>query len=118
MTAQVITAVLVGTQVYTYTSAAMANGDTSAPIQCPDFADKTVTFTGTFGAGGSVTLQGSNDGTNYFTLKDPSSTAITKTSAGISAVLEHPLYVRAQVTAGDGTTALVMIIMARRGGGR
>lgn len=115
MAAQAVTGLLVGTQVFTYTSAAMANGDTSAPISIPDLADKTVTFTGTFGTGGSVTLEGSNDNTNWFALKDPSSTAITKTAAGMSAVLEHPLFLRGRVTAGDGATALIMIIMARRG---
>jgi hypothetical protein len=115
MTAQAITPALVGTQVFTYTSAAMANGDTTAVVSVPDLADKTVTFTGTFGTGGSVSLEGSNDGTNWFILKDPSSTAITMTAAGLRAVLEHPLQLRGHVTAGDGTTALVMIIMARRG---
>jgi hypothetical protein len=115
MTIQPVTPLLVGSQVYTYTAAAMANGDTTAVLEITDFADKTVTFVGTFGAGGSVTLEGSNDNANWFALKDPSSSAITKTAAGISAVLEHPRYIRGHVTAGDGTTALVMILMARRG---
>lgn len=115
MAVQAVTPLSVGTQVNMYTSAAMANGDTTTPLQITDFADKTVQFDGTFGAGGSVSLEGSNDGTNWFVIKDPSSTAITKTAAGISAVLEHPLQVRGHATAGDGTTAIVMRLMARRG---
>lgn len=116
MAVQAVTPLSVGDQVFTYTWATMANGDTGAPAQITNLADKTLTVTGTFGTGGSVQFEGSNDGTNWFILKDPSSTTIIKTAAGISAVLEHPLQVRPHVTAGDGTTALVVILMARRGG--
>lgn len=38
-----------------------------------------VQFTGTFG--GTVVLQGSNDGTNYFTLKDMAGNDISTTAA-------------------------------------
>jgi len=106
---------LVGTQVATYQWKSLANGDTGTPISVPDLADKTVTFAGTFGSGGSVTFEGSNDGVSYFALKDTSSTAITKTAGGVATVLEHPLYVRPHVTNGDGTTAIDVILMARRG---
>lgn len=63
--------------------------------------------TGTFGTGGSIRLEGSNDGTNWFAL---SSTALT--AAGIFAALgatEHPKFIRPNVTAGDGTTALTVV---------
>lgn len=63
--------------------------------------------TGTFGAGGSVRLEGSNDGTNWFAL---SSTALT--AAGSFAPLgaaEHPKFIRPSVTAGDGTTSLTVV---------
>lgn len=122
MTAQAVTAALVGTQVYTYTSAAMANGDTTVGISIPDFADKTVAFTGTAGAAAAISLEGSNDplsvadaSATWFVLKDPSSTAITLSAAGMRLVLEHPLRIRGHVSAGDGTTSIVMVVMARRG---
>ena len=115
MAVAAITPAQVGTQVNMYTSAAMANGDTTAVIECTDYADKTVQFDGTWGTGGSVSLEGSNDDSNWFVLNDPSVTAITKTAAGMSAVLEHPRYLRGHATAGDGTTAIVMRLMARRG---
>jgi hypothetical protein len=63
--------------------------------------------TGTFGAGGSIRLEGSNDGTNWFAL---SPTALT--AAGIFAALgaaEHPRFIRPNVTAGDGTTAITVV---------
>jgi hypothetical protein len=71
-------------------------------------------MSGTFGTGGSISLKGSNDGTNYFVLTDQGATAITKTAAGISAVAEKPLFVRPEVTAGDGTTALACRVVMRK----
>ena len=67
-----------------------------------DFSDRSVQVAGTFGTGGSVTLYGSNDGTNYIALTDPQGNAITKTAAGVEQVMEQALTMRPQVTAGDG----------------
>lgn len=104
------------------TWAALANGDTGQPLlNASKYADKTVQIFGTFGASGSVTLQGSNDprvvsdpsNAVWFTLTDPASSAITKTSAAGEAILENPRYIRPQVTAGDGTTSLTVIIASK-----
>lgn len=97
-----------------FTWAAMANGDTGGPIEAAEFADRTMQFTGTFGAGGSVSGQGSNDGTNYATLADPQGNALTATAAKIEQVLECVRYLRPNVTAGDGTTSLTVTMFARR----
>lgn len=78
--------------------------DSGAPLQMPAFSDRSIQFTGTFGAGGTVSLEGSNDGTNYEILQDIEGAAITLTSAGIRSVLELTRYIRPHVTAGDGTT--------------
>lgn len=107
------------TQVPIFTWNALANGDTGQGISIVDFPDKTITFSGTFGAGGSVSLEGSNDSTNgqngnWLVLKDPSGSALTKTAAGIAAVVEHPLWIRPHCTGGDGTTAIVASILVRR----
>ena len=93
----------------------LANGDTGAPIQEPAFADRTVQISGTFGSGGSITLQGSNDGTNFVALTDGQGNAVTKLAAAMEVIEECPRYVRPSVTAGDGTTALVVTMWARRG---
>jgi hypothetical protein len=104
------------------TWAALANGDTGQPLEnASRYADKTVQIFGTFGASGSVTLQGSNDpraitdpsNAVWFTLVDPGSNAITKTSAAGEAILENPRFIRPTVTAGDGTTALTVVIASR-----
>ncbi len=61
---------------------------------------------GTFGAAGSVQLEGSNDGVNWYKLSPAALSA-----AGITVSLgvgERPRYLRPNVTAGDGTTLLNM----------
>ena len=101
-------------QVWLYEWVAVANGDTGAPIQTFNLVDLCVTIEGTFSVGGSCTLKGSNDGTNYYALTDPQGNAITKTAAGIEMVTEAPRYIRPLVTAGDGTTSLSVYVLARR----
>lgn len=75
------------------------------------YPDKTVQVDGIFGAGGQVTIQGSNDGTTWATLSDPQGTALVISSAGIKAISENPLYIR-PLAAGDGTTALNVRLLA------
>lgn len=73
--------------------------------------DRTVQAFGTFGTGGHVKLEGSNDGgTTWAVLNDPQGSAIDFTAAGIKAVQEAALLVRPKVTAGDGTTSLTVIV--------
>jgi len=91
----------------------LANGDDGSPLQLAGAPDKTVTIQGTFGVGGSVTIQGSNDGAVWFPLTDMQANAITKTTAAIEMIVESPRYIRPIVTAGDGTTAITVIICAK-----
>lgn len=101
---------------------AVANGDKGQPLEAGEFADKTVQVFGTFGSGGSVTMEGSNDprvitdssNAIWFTLADPQGNAITKTSAAGEGILENPRFIRPSCTAGDGTTSLTVIICAKR----
>lgn len=85
----------------------LLNTDDGGPVEFYDLPEKTVQVTGTFGAGGTIAIEGSNDATNWFTLTDMQSTAISKTSAALEAIAECPRYIRPRVTAGDGTTNLV-----------
>jgi hypothetical protein len=90
----------------TATWAAIPNGNQGDAHGGP-YLTASFVATGTFGAGGSVRLEGSNDGANWFAL---SSTALT--AAGIFAALgaaEHPKFIRPSVTAGDGTTAITVV---------
>ena len=93
----------------------LLNGDDGSPAQWCDFADRCIQVTGTFGTGGSLTVEGSNDGAVFSALADPQGNALAFTSAKIEQALELPRYVRPRVTAGDGTTNLVCTILMRRG---
>jgi hypothetical protein len=70
---------------------------------------------GTFGAGGNLRVEGSNDGgTTYATLTDPQGNALDFTSAKIEQITEVCELVRARVTAGDVTTSLTVAFLLRR----
>lgn len=87
--------------------------DTGTAVSLPKYWDKTVTVTGTFGAGGTISIQGSNDGANWFDLTDFQGVDIELTAAGLKPIAENPLYIRPYVSAGDGTTDLDVILIAR-----
>ena len=91
----------------------LANGNTGNSVSIARWADKTVQVQGTFGAGGSVTIEGSLDGTTWAACHDPQGNALTFTSAGLELCAENPLFMRPNVTAGDGTTALDVDILGR-----
>ena len=107
--------------VLSWTPLTTTNADGGA-IEMPGSADRTIQFLGTFGAGGTIILQGSNvlapvagTDTDWFTLTDPQGNAISKTAAGGEAVLELTRWVRPKVTAGDGTTSLTALLLVKRG---
>lgn len=102
-------------RVVTWTPLTTTNSD-GQPFEAPGWADRAVQITGTFGAGGTIVLEGSLDGTNYVSLTDPQGNAISKTAASIEAVSELVRYIRPRVTAGDGTTSLTVTMIARRPG--
>jgi hypothetical protein len=79
------------------------------------FADKSVQAVGTFGTGGSVAIEGTNDGSHFFALTNPAQVIIALTSATPgSAVTEAIVSTRPHVTAGDGTTALTVTMFCRK----
>lgn len=88
----------------------LLNGDTGSPESPGRLSDRSVQVRGTFGAGGSCTIQGSNDGVIWATLRDPAGLALTFTTADLKQILENSLYVRPNVTAGDGTTSIIVIL--------
>ena len=92
----------------------LLNGDSGDPILMPGSSVRSIQFSGTFGAGGTIVLQGSNDNSNWFTLTDFQGNAISKTSAALENVEELTLYVRPNVTAGDGTTSLTAVMLLGR----
>ena len=101
-----------GVVIYEWTG--LLNGDDGSPIELPSFPDMSVEFSGTFGTGGTILLEGSNKGSAYYTLTDPQGNAISKTAAALEQVEELVRYVRPRVSAGDGTTSLTATLICRR----
>lgn len=97
-----------------FTWGLMANGDSGQPVQFADWADRCMQVSGTYGAGGSVSWQGSNDGTNWAVLNDINGNALTATTGVLRQMNEAPLWIRPIVTAGDGTTQILATVLARR----
>lgn len=88
------------------------NGNTGTPLLINRMTDRSVQVSGTFGAGGTVVLEGSNDGTNYYTLNDLQGNALSFTSARLEGISEPATYIRPSVTAGDGTTSINVYLVA------
>lgn len=89
------------------------------------YADKTFQVTGTFGVGATLSIQGSNDGTNWSPLTTPSgipgalgtpaaASFTTASGGGIEQVLEACQFYRPSLTGGDGTTNLTIVLFARK----
>ncbi len=100
-------------QMFTWASLTTTDNDGS-PVEWTPYADRCVQVTGTFGAGGTVVIQGSNDGSTWATLNQAQGSAASFTGAGIRQIVETPRYVRPNVTAGDGTTSLTVSLIMRR----
>ena len=115
-TRAVVTEIL-GERTTRFTWSGLLNGDDGAPIEWAAYADRSVQVLGTFGAGGSAQMEGSNtDGSlNFIPLTDPQGNALTFTSGRIEQLEELTKQVRPHVTAGDGTTNLTVVVLARRG---
>lgn len=93
----------------------LATTDTCAAAFCPALINRSVQVTGTAGAGGSIAIQGSNDGTNWVTLKDVYGNALSALAPGtISQINESTAWIRPVVNSGDGTTAMNVIMVGNR----
>jgi hypothetical protein len=95
----------------------LANADSGTPYAQSGFADRSIQIGGTFGAGGTVLVEGSNDGTNYITLNDPQGVALSITAAGLKEISQICKVIRPRVSAGDGTTSITVTLLARRPAG-
>ena len=95
----------------TYT---IANGNDGTPCEYAQWADRSVHVAGTFGVGGTIVIEGSNNGSTYKTLTDPQGNALSFTAESIEAITELVRYIRPRVTAGDGTTAITVDFLFRR----
>lgn len=99
----------------TWPTMTQTGSDVGEAWEHADFGDRTIQFDGTIGAAGSISLQGSNDGSTWIVLTDPQGNAITKTTLpAIETVTENTRFVRPIINAGDGTTSINARLFARR----
>lgn len=91
----------------------MAFGDVGNTLPFSQYADKSVQVIGTFGVGGSLVIEGSNDGVNFATLTDVQGNDLNFLTAKIETVTEATLVVRPRVAGGDGSTSISVILLAR-----
>lgn len=96
--------------------ALMVNGDDGAWISLAEWSGKTFQVSGTFGAAGTVVIEGSNDAapTNFATITNWQATPLSTTAAGFLTARDMPLWVRPRVTGGDGTTSILVTLAAHR----
>jgi hypothetical protein len=87
---------------------ALANGDVGGGVEIGRYNKVSFQAKGTFGAGGTCTMQGSNDGATWGAL----GAGLTATDSKVQDVPARPKYIRPNITAGDGTTALEVYLTA------
>jgi len=89
-----------------------STADTSTPIKVQNMQGLagSVQVTGTFG-GATITLQGSNDGTNFVTLKDSAGTAISVTAAGMAEFSTAALFIKPTSSGGTSDDVTVTVIL-------
>lgn len=80
-------------------------------VSNPQGTDRSVQVTGTFG-GGTVLIEGSNDGVNWVTLNDLSVSALSFTVAGLKQILELTRYIRPRASV--AVTSVVITLVAKR----
>lgn len=98
----------------TWTPLTTTNNDGQA-VEISASGGRCVQVFGTFGAGGTLVIQGSNDNSNWATLSDPNGNALSFTAARIDTIVgEITRYIRPNVTGGDGTTSLSCLLLLRR----
>ena len=78
------------------------------------YPDKSLHVFGTFGAGGTLKGQGTNEITapgNWYSLNDPQGNELSFTAAKIEQVLENSFLFRPYLSAGTGVTLTVLLCL-------
>jgi hypothetical protein len=106
----------VNCKIIKWTGLTTTNNDGAPYILAGKYADKNAQVLGTFGVGGSVAVEGTNQITSadWVALNDPAQAVIAITAAKVKQILENTLQIRPHVTAGDGTTSLTCLICIRK----
>lgn len=84
------------------------NNQTAAIVEVPVLGRRSVQFVGSNFDSATISLHGSNDGTNFVILTDPQGNNCSKTAAGIEQIQEVTRYIR-PVGASIGTNTSVVV---------
>jgi hypothetical protein len=94
-----------------------------SPVSMVGWSDRSIQLLGTLGAGGAVTMYGSNKAapdegtdTDWAILTDPQGNNIALTTLKVEQILEITRWVRPKITAGDGTTSLTVALLLCKSG--
>ncbi len=86
----------------------VTESDSAAVLELPGASDRTVHFYGTWGSATGV-LQGTLDGTNFFTCHDGVGAEISMTTNGVAFVAENCLQYRPSFSGGSGQDVDVLM---------
>lgn len=93
---------------YSFPTGIQNLADVTQPIVAPHYPSKTVTCTAATWGTATVIIEGSNDGTNWYQLKDPQGNMISFAANGLLAVRDNPTAVRARVSSGNASTPVIV----------
>lgn len=106
------TTVLLGGRLHKFVWTGITESDTCAAIGLLGWKALAAQVTGTFGSSTTV-MQGSIDGTNYYTLVDNGGTNWSKTSAGAQSLRDHTYLIRPSASGGTGQSTTVTVLARR-----
>lgn len=86
--------------------------DTFQPFNVAGHTLKSVQIGGTFDSA-TVVIQGSLDGTTYFTLSDLAGGAISKTSAALEGIQEHVIWIKPSTSGGGGSSSVDVVMVLK-----
>ena len=79
------------------------------------FADKTVMIVAAAYDSATIAIQGSNDGSNWFTLTNPNNDSLSFTVGDqLDTILENPLYIRPKTSGGQANPADITVTLVGR----
>lgn len=96
-----------------WTGGATADGAATG-VELPEWADNCCQIIGTIG-GATITIEGSNDGTNWETLNNAQGGALSfvALTSTIKQIVERPRFIRPKITGGNATGIGVYLLMRR-----
>lgn len=90
----------------------VTESDTCQAVEFSQYPDRCMQVVGTFG-GATAILQGSNDGTNWFPIKNVQGTALSMAAAGGQQAAEGPRFMRPSASGGAAQSLTFTLFMRR-----